>query len=146
MRMRISLTALMVLALGSFIACAHPSPKVVIDVADRTAYQALRAFDTAEETAYHAKGIWPTAAQHQAISAKFSEAYQAVVDVASLGASLPAGAKLSAADLAVVGKLTVIVDDLAKLLGQPGVGTDVAAKFAAFQTKAAALVASIGGK
>ncbi len=120
-------------------------PKVVIDVADRGAYQALRALDVAEEAAYHAKGPWPTPPQHQAVSQKFSAAYQAVIDVANLGVALPRGATLSAADLAVVGKLTTVVGDMAVLVGAPGAGHDIATAFQAFQAKATALVNSVKG-
>lgn len=138
---RLLLAALLV----ATVACAgHASPKVTIDVADRTAYGALRILDIAEEGAYHAKGAWPTPAQHQAISVKFSQAYQAVVDTANLGIALPPGSKLTPADLAIIGKLTTTVADLATLVGAPGVSATIVIDFNKFQTQAAALVAAIG--
>jgi hypothetical protein len=119
------------------------SPKVGVDVADRTAYSALVAFDVAEESAYHAHAVWPTPAQHIAISVKLSQAYQAVVDVAHVGIALPPGSQLSTADLAAVGKLTTVVADIAALVGAPGVGADITTTFNSFQAKASALVTSV---
>lgn len=146
MKRLLLLPVLLAIVLGAS-ACAHPlaSPKVVVDVADRTAYAALRAFDVAEETAYHAKAAWPTPAQHQVLSAKISQAYQLVIDTANLGLALPPGSKLSAADLAAVGKLTAVVSDMAALVGAPGISADITSTFTAFQAKATALVTSVKG-
>jgi hypothetical protein len=121
---------------------AHLSPKVTIDVADRTAYAALRLFDTDEEAAYHAKLITP--AQHQAISAKLSQLYQGVIDVANIGINLPTGGTLSAADLVKINGLALSVTDLATLIA-PSVGAALQADYAAFQTKVSALINAVKG-
>lgn len=97
-------------------ACAARTPKIIIDQADRTAYVSTRAFQTAEEAAWHAKAPWPTAEQHQQIGAKLSGLYQAIIDVANIGIALPPGTNLSAADLAALSQLTQLVTDLTTLV------------------------------
>jgi hypothetical protein len=126
-------------------ACAHHySAKVTIDVSDRTAYAALRTFDAAEEALYHQKTAWPTVAQHEAISAQISKAYQAVVDVANIGLLLPPGGQLSTADLSKIGALEKNIADLAGLIS-PTAGAAIQDAYATFKTQASALIAAVKG-
>lgn len=123
-------------------ACAHNlSPKVTIDVADRTAYAALRVVDVDEETMYHANASVITPAMHKQISAKISQAYALVIDVANLGVNLPAGAKLSAADLQIVGQLTQVVADVAALI--PASNANLQADLQKFKNAVTELSAAI---
>ncbi len=125
--------------------CAgNPTPKVVVSTADRAAYEAIRAFQVAEESAYHAKLPWPTDQQHRDINAKVSQAYTLVIDVANLGLALPPGGKLTAADLAAVGQLTQAVADIVALAAPAPPNVQQAALTA--QAKAQALASSVGGQ
>ena len=141
-------TLILALALTLLPACSQngapaPAPKVVIDTADRAAYTALRTFQIAEEAAYHARLPWPTPTQHQSINAVVSQAYALVISVANLGITLPPGARLSAADLVVVGQLTQIVADLVALTRSADPTTAAAARTA--QTKVTALTSAVKG-
>jgi hypothetical protein len=115
----------LLVALGlSITGCAgNLTPKVVIDKADSTAYVSTRAFQEAEEIAWHAKAPWPSAAQHQVIGTKLSGIYQSIIDVANIGLALPPGTTLSLADLAAVAQLEQLVVDLSTLISPPAVPT-----------------------
>lgn len=140
---RLAAIAILCAIIVTSAACpAHLSPKVTIDVSDRTAYSALRLVDTDEEAAYHAKVFTPT--QHQAISAKFSKLYQGVVDVANIGIALPTGGTLSVSDLAKVNALAQDVADLASLIS-PSAGAALQADYAAFVSKVNALISAVKG-
>jgi hypothetical protein len=147
--MRIGTLVLVVAFLGLPACSQHgapaTSPKVVIDTADRAAFTALRAFQTAEEAAYHSRLPWPTPAQHITVNGKVSQGYALIISVANLGIALPPGASLSLADLAVIGQLTQVVADIVALTRTADPATQAAAT--ATQTQVTALTAAVqGGK
>jgi len=134
-----------VLFAGLLSACAHNlSPKVTIDVADRTAYAALRVVDVDEETLYHQKGAWPTPAQHVDISKKLSQGYGLIIDVANIGLAVPPAGKLSTADLAKVTQLGGLVADLVSL-ASPATGAKIQTDIQTFVSKANALINAVKG-
>ena len=141
-RLSLALGLAVVLLASSGSSCStHVAPKVVIDTADRAAYDALRTFQTAEEAAWHANAGWPTPEQHKTINGKVSKAYTLIIDVARIGIALPPGSTLSIADLAVVAQLTTAVADIVDLAN----GTSVQTQATAAQTKVGALVAGVSG-
>jgi hypothetical protein len=97
-------------------ACAGTvSVKQKIDQADRVAFESLRLFQTMESGAYHANAPWPTAAQHQQIGAKLSQAYTLVIDVANAGLHLQTGVPASQQLITEIALLGQLVGDLVTL-------------------------------
>ncbi len=140
---------LLVVALVGLPACSQngapaTSPKVIIDTADRGAFDALRAFQLSEEAAYHAKLPWPTPAQHQSINVKVSRAYQLIVDVATIGIDLPPGNTLTVADLDVIAQLSTIVADIVALT-RSGAAANLQTAAVTAQTKVAVLTTAVKG-
>jgi hypothetical protein len=108
-----ALLAVVVLTLAS---CAGQiSVKQKLDQADRVAFESLRLFQTMESGAYHAGAPWPTAAQHQQIGAKLSQAYTLVIDVANAGLHLQTGVPASQQLLTEVALLGQLVGEVVKL-------------------------------
>lgn len=124
-------------------ACGGVSPKVTIDRADRAAFTSVRGFQLAEEQQWHARAAWPTAEQHRAVNVKVSQAYQLIIDTASLGIALPPGSKLSAADLAAVIRLEQVVTDIVALARSAPTNVQQAATAA--QSKVGVLVSAVKG-
>lgn len=126
-------------------ACAgHLSVKQTIDSADRTAYTALRAFQVAEEAAWHAKQAWPTAAQHQQIGAKLSAAYAGIVDLATLGLDLQPGQALPPQAAALIADTTRAVVDLTAIVSA-GAAQNIQQQLAGARVKVATLVDQVKG-
>jgi hypothetical protein len=127
-------------------ACAgNISVKQKIDQADRVAFESLRLFQTMESGAYHANAPWPTAAQHQQIGAKLSQAYTLVIDVANAGLHLQTGVPASQqliTEIALLGQLVGDLVTLAALAPSP-----IAAQATQAKNDTQALIAvSTGGK
>jgi hypothetical protein len=126
------------------ISCGGLSVKQQIDRADRTAFASLRAFQTTESAAYHAKLPWPTDTQHQQIGAALSKAYDLVIDVAQAGLALKPGDPLPTQLQAEISQLTKLVGDVFALskTAPPNI-QDAATKA---QKDTATLVTAVGGK
>lgn len=87
--------ALLLVAALVFGNCGGISVKQQIDRDDRVAFESLRLFQLSETAAFRARAPWPTAAQHQQIGAKLSQAYDLVIDVANAGLALQPGVAAS---------------------------------------------------
>lgn len=136
---------ILVLLLASVPACAGQlAPKQTIDRADRTAYAALRSFQVAEETAWHSKQTWPTAAQHQAIGAKLSLAYSGVVSLATLGLDLQPGQPLPAQAAKLIADTTQAVVDIVAVVNA-GAATGLQQQIADAKAKVGLLVSQVQG-
>jgi len=127
-------------------ACAgNISVKQKIDQADRVAFESLRLFQTMESGAYHANAPWPTAAQHQQIGAKLSQAYTLVIDVATAGLQLQTGVPASQqliTEIALLGQLVGDLLELARAAPPP-----IVAQASQAQTDTRALIVTVtGGK
>lgn len=126
-------------------ACAGTlSVKQQIDRADRTAFVALRGFQQAETAAYHARALWPTAAQHQQIGAKLSFAYQGVIDLATLGLDVRTGQPLPPQAAKLIVDLTATVVDLVGLV-LPSASADLQAKVTQVKASINLLIANVQG-
>ena len=117
---------------------------VTVDQTDRAAFEALKAFQDAEETEWHAKAPWPTASQHAAIGAKLSQAYGIISDTAAAALALQSGQTLSAQITAELGTLGTLVTDIIALT-QPA-PTPVAVKASKMKTEVDAFRSKVGGK
>lgn len=138
--MKISTALVAVLLLT---ACHHTPPKVAIQQADRAAYTSLRAFQVAEEQAWHAKAAWPDATTHQAIGRTLSGAYTLVIDVAQAGLALQDGQPVPTQIAAELTQLTTLVADLVRLATKAP--ADVQAKASDARVSTTALVAAVKG-